>query len=490
MKKNIIIICAFICIINFLSCEKWLNVQPVDRVTDESLFSKGIGFQTALNGIYQYISEGTLYGRNLSWGLYSALGQDYLNTDISSELQFAGYTFDHSQQEVLNLGTSIWSNAYRAIANSNKLIQEVEKADTSIFRLGKSEKLLIKGEAIALRGLLHFELLRLFAASPLAEPKGKYIPYVNTYPSYVNEPLETTTIISKIQSDLDEAKNLVSNFDTVLNKAKLAGKLTSRLAGSLIPEERFYTFRMMRMNYVAISGLMAKVALYAGDLKIAREASEYVYKTYGPHGINKWWEFTSSTNSSGTNKYSKLADDILFASYNADLISDIDAYKGTTLRFRLNREISKWFLATERDYRANYNKADASVSTDFLSDRWLLSSSTSTLRPQQNYIIPVLRMSEIYYIYSETLFKKGETVEALKVLNQIRNARGRITTFSAKDENSFYTELLNEYRREFLTEGQTIFAYKRLGKPMQIGTQIIPMDGRYTFEIPNGELIF
>lgn len=491
MKKLIKNIYIAVCLLGLTSCEKWLDVKPIDRVTDESLFKDGVGYQNALNGIYQYMSEGALYGRNLSWGLYSALSQDYLNTDISAELQSAGYTYPNADlPAVINLGNTIWSNAYRAIANSNKLINEIKKADTSIFRFGQSEKDLIKGEAIAIRGLMHFELLRLFAPAPKDQPEGKYIPYVNTYPSYYNAPQMTKDVIANILADLDSAQNLVATHDTITIPTGITS-LQSRMVGSNAPAERFYSSRMNRLNFVAIAGLKAKVAMYGGDIDKAKQYAEYVYN-YGPQGTKKYFAFTSSTNSTGVNKYIKFADDILFASYNRDLLADIDAYKGTSLRYRLNRAVSStWLPSNVRDYRQNLLRADASTTTDFVSDKWLLTTSTSSLRPEQNYIIPVLRMSEIYYIYSEALFKQGDITKALSVLNYIRySIRGRQNVFSTTDENAFYAELLDEYRREFLVEGQTIWAHKRLGKPMQITTVTIPMDSRFTFRIPEGELIF
>lgn len=490
MKKKLYFSCIGLCVLLCTACNKWLDVKPSDQVIDEVLFKEGTGFRNALNGIYQYISEGNLYGRNLSWGLNSALAQDYLGTDISTEYQYAATTFDHSQQAVLDLGTNIWSNAYRAIANSNKLIVEIEAKDTSIFRYGKTERDLILGEAKAIRGLLHFELLRLFAPAPRVDQGGRYIPYVNTYPSYYNAPLPTSAVLEAIEKDLLEAKELVVANDTILNRSKFSGKLPSRLSGDNSEEARFFSFRMMRLNHAAISGMLAKVYLYAENTLKAEEEAAYLYTTFGPHSTKKWWEFTTSTNATGVNKYIKFADDVLLASYNTDLVADILAYKGTATRYRLNKALSSWFPTGERDYRVNLHMQDAVVSTDFVSEKWVPSASTGQYRPQQNTMAPILRFSEVYYIYSEALFRNGKAAEALTVLNQVRLARGKLNSITSTEETTFYNELLNEYRREFLTEGQTIFAFKRLGRDMQVGTQLIPMDKRFVFKIPDGELIF
>ncbi len=75
--------------------------------------------------------------------------------------------------------------------------------------------------------------------------------------------------------------------------------------------------------------------------------------------------------------------------------------------------------------------------------------TAGTYGSQQNTFAPVLRLSEIYYIYSEALYRKGLTADALSILNQVRVARGKINTFTDQSEAGFYNELLNEYRREF-----------------------------------------
>ncbi|MBL1409183.1 RagB/SusD family nutrient uptake outer membrane protein [Sphingobacterium faecale] len=492
MKNKINLYSIILCIALFSNCSKWLDVKPSDQLTDAALFSEGTGFRNALNGIYQYISEGDLYGRNLSWGLNSALAQDYIGTDISSEYRLAATTFNHNEQAVINIGTNIWGNAYRAIANSNKLIKEIEKKDTSIFRFGKTERDLILGEALALRGVLHFEILRLFATSPSTNSTNNAIPYVDTYPAYFTAPKPMEEVFRLIEKDLKQAKELVATNDTILNRSSLSGKLSSRLSGNNEDERRFFSFRMMRLNHVAISGYLSRVYLYSGKLEEAEQEAGYVYKEFGPHGTKRWFEFTTSTNATGVNKYIKFADDVLFASYNTDLVRNIQEYKDkeSTIRYRINKEVSSWFPANERDYRSNLLKQDAVVSTDFISEKWTASSSTGQFRPQQNTMVPILRLSEVYYIYSEALFKNGKVNEALAILNQIRLARGRMTTYSETDEGAFYTELINEYRREFLTEGQTIFAHKRLNRPIQLGSQTIPIDSRFTLAIPDGELIF
>ncbi len=110
--------------------------------------------------------------------------------------------------------------------------------------------------------------------------------------------------------------------------------------------------------------------------------------------------------------------------------------------------------------------------------------------PQQNTLLPVLRFSEIYYIYSECLYEEGNTTDALKIFNELRIARGKTTTFSDASRDGFYNELMNEYRREFIAEGQTVFAFKRLNRNIQIGAKVVPMDNKFVIPLPDGEKNF
>lgn len=75
------------------------------------------------------------------------------------------------------------------VANCNNIIQQIEHADPEIFSWKEKEKAMIWGEALALRAFIQFDMLRLFAPAPSTNlGDRKFIPYVNTYPSYISNP--------------------------------------------------------------------------------------------------------------------------------------------------------------------------------------------------------------------------------------------------------------------------------------------------------------
>src|SRR5690606_3101466 len=130
------------------SCGKWLDISPENRISDDKLFSEASGVRNALNGIYQQISDQSLFGRELTWGLYSSMGQDYRMEDIAAVYRYVAHPTqrNHQQNSVINLRRDIWSKAYNAIANCNKLINEVSALDAAVFPLDTVEKNLIVGE--------------------------------------------------------------------------------------------------------------------------------------------------------------------------------------------------------------------------------------------------------------------------------------------------------------------------------------------------------
>ena len=65
-----------------VSCNSWLEVDPEDRIMDNTLFKDKEGFMTALNGVYSELNKTSLYGRNLTMGMIDVMAQ-YYNCNIA-----------------------------------------------------------------------------------------------------------------------------------------------------------------------------------------------------------------------------------------------------------------------------------------------------------------------------------------------------------------------------------------------------------------------
>ena len=76
---------------------------------------------------------------------------------------------------------------------------------------------MILGEAIGLRAFVQFDLLRIYAPSPSSvgfrEDNRTFIPYVNVYPSYINDHQTVNYCLEQIIADLKEAQRILEEVD-------------------------------------------------------------------------------------------------------------------------------------------------------------------------------------------------------------------------------------------------------------------------------------
>ena len=73
-----------------------------------------------------------------------------------------------------------------------------------------------------------------------------------------------------------------------------------------------------------------------------------------------------------------------------------------------------------------------------------------------DYMIPLVRLSEVYLIAAECT---DDLEIAQTYLNKVRTSRGCFSLTSTQE--SLLDDITDEFRREFLGEGQMFFFYKR-----------------------------
>lgn len=486
MTKNKLIGLIVLIVIALTGCDKWLEVEPKNQVTDGKLFSDYSGYRNALNGIYEKLSSQKLYGRELTWGFLSVLSQTYEDSKIESSYPRL-CQYDYGQEDTREIISDIWTESYNAIANCNKLLDEIEKETPSFFPLGEGEKNLIQGEALALRAFIHLDLLRLFAPAPILNKGDRYIPYFEKYPSKFEAKETTADFMERVITDLNRAKDLVTSYDTAYNVWYVSSP-ESRLQIYNEPEGgRFFSFRGGRMNYIAIHGLLARAYLYAGDKENAEREARFILKNFvASEGGKDMIKFTNKANVSGANKgfYTKYWEDILLAFYDDKLTDEIDNYKLGTDGQLVLKDWSAMFTGRGdgNDYRAKQEYLDSESGQRF-TKKWMNFKGESPMVTAQYPLIPILRLSEVYYILSECL-SETRPDEAKVFFEKLREARG---CFRAIDMRNFTDELVWEGKKEFLTEGQIFFLFKRLNRPVVSGNQSITLGDKFVLPIPESE---
>jgi hypothetical protein len=494
MKKYIFFILPLLIIAS--SCKKFLDVQPESDVTKEQLFSTEEGFKEALNGVYTKCAGGDLYGGNLSFSNLDIMAQNYSFSDINYQ-KIA--SFKYKENILKDKNSSIWSNAYNAIGNCNEILEVIDK-QKGVF--SANNYAIIKGEALALRAYLHFDLLRMFASSYKNNLEGRGIPYVTTV-KIKSTPFSSVKVTGeKIIADLLEAKALLQGVDPIVSSAYVIGYpnkiYPDNFTGTKQTENTssllFLQNRRHRMNYFAVCAELARVYLYTGDnASSLTNANSVIAANKFP-----WTEKEDAFNNNSQQRDKIFYKELIFTWYvpnaNDMLVSlftntNVASYQPTPLQ--LDNIYEKSTIGAE-DWRYRQWFLTA---TDVTPNRSYLVKYTTNSTPLINLhplVAPALRLSEMYYIAAEATFDT-DPVKAVALLNTMRTHRGIIDLLpNTLGKTAFITELVKESRKEFYGESQIFFMYKRLNLDIVAANgQYYPAsDNIFVFPVPDDELTY
>lgn len=447
------------------SCKKWLDVSPKTQIRNRELLSSEQGFKDALTGAYIQLGSGALYGQQMTMGFIDAIAYRY-NVASTSAPFYQASRYNYLDNTTKGYIAGIWGGLYTNVANINNILTQLDE-QKSIF-LGNNYNL-IKGEALALRALTHFDLLRMFAPAPVVDPNAKAIPYVTRFGISVYPLLTVNEVMDSCMKDLTEAAQLLSSFKT-MNLA--------------FNDDPFLSYSRNHMNYWAVKGLQARINLYRGNKSEALAAATEVINNQTGN-----FPFVQSTAAAATTNRDRLYySEQLFGLYIFKLKDLQDAYfkttsvGGTPALAHTSANITALFETSSggsSDIRFNYQFA-------------LYGSGYSTTKFWQDDLnsehlkglMPIIRISEMYYIAAEC---SATPAEGVAFLNAVRTNRGLAALATTISATALETEILKEYKKEFYAEGQLFFYFKRKNTLRVDGSSI---NAVYTFPLPDNEIEF
>lgn len=155
MKTYKIFIFTILAGFAFSCSDSFLELSPQQSVADTEALLDLDGFESSITGIYNEISGANYYGR------YMIMIPDVLADDVKQNEQanrIVDYA-EHIQRVSDGQALGFWSSMYEGINAANAIINsETILADAILDQQNH-----IIGEAHALRGLIYFDLIRLFA---------------------------------------------------------------------------------------------------------------------------------------------------------------------------------------------------------------------------------------------------------------------------------------------------------------------------------------
>ncbi|WP_051633140.1 RagB/SusD family nutrient uptake outer membrane protein [Thermonema rossianum] len=435
MRKIYLFILSALLMGGITSCD--LDVKPNTAVTEDLLTDStaAIGF---LNAAYREMHRFNYYGQEMM-----VMG-DVLADNAEIANNTGRYVAENANQIYAHYG--FWFNAYTVINYANYAIDKVEQllADGKISQSTANQ---IKGQALFLRALCHFDVARAYGYEPGKEVNGfnlsaviRTAPIKGASDAEPKPRATNTEVYTQVKNDLLEAINLLNGNDPA-NAPRRAGK-------------------------AAAEALLARVYLYEGDYPNA--------ETYAQNALSS----TTATISAA-----------------ADVVSDWDALTvphpesifeldiNPTIDWSTVDGLNNSLSSLTNNIASNGNNFSVQASADLLA---LLNAEAGDVRigfwdqdTQTGFWrllkwlggkggdvncrnIPVIRYSEVLLIQAEAEARQGKDSEAQTTINILRSNRGLTNTTATG--SALIDVIMNERRKELMFEGHRFFDLKRLGQ--------------------------
>ena len=453
-------------LLTMFSCKKLTEIQETDFLDASKALKTVENNESAIIGAYA--------GMQIEMGIL-------MNGELSDELKTSGEFYNSITTHEWQYGAAdiVIRDNYTAIGSYYPIIDRVNRVLAALpvadsTRPGDNAlKVKLKAEALFIRAFCHFELFRYYSGN--YEPDGLAMPYVVTPSLGPIAREKMTSFFQKLDADINEAKPLLPNNLTDINRA----------------------------TRLAVSGLQARIALYKKDWQNAiTYSTEYISAIpLSPRAsFNGIWTDANTNElafrlkrSPTNNPYNKMGSLYRNTSANATTIGTVfwipssklwDSYdQANDIRFSSYMKTEPLLTAANRQSRLITKYAGTAYGT--------AGENVADAK--------VFRTAEMYLIRAEARAESGNFTGANSAESDINDLRAaRINsyvpvTFSSKTEA--IDAIILERFKELAFEGHRFWDLKRRGLAVQrIGTDAptstgatLPA-GNFRFVIPIPEI--
>ena len=404
-----LLFCALVILLS--SCKKsFLDLRPYTSVSSDVAITNESDMQAALNGAYGNMNSPNLYGR--STPLFGDLVSDnvYISTVNSNRyLDFFQINYTTTDEN----GQGIWQSAYSTILRANNVINSSLQGNENIDQL--------RGEALAIRGLMYFELVKFFAKPYTVDPNALGVPLILVYdPTLKPQRNSVQEVYTQIEKDFTDAANLMT-------QDKSSGFFTKWAATALLA--RMYQFK----------GEWDKALTTAEDV-----INNSGYSLLQLNDVLSFWQ-------NNTDRGDKL--EVLF-----EIVFDAtNNINNSSLPYFYDQGGYGDALATESLY-------DLYSNTDVRKDLFIVGSPIRGADAKVVNKFPntgaadkdemkVIRMSELYLIAAEAAYHNNDEPTALTYLNDVATERDPAFAGYSSSGQALLDDILLERRKELAFEG-------------------------------------
>lgn len=222
----------------FSSCDKKLGLTPYNGLSSDEVFNKPADFDVAVRGMYAGLRGSASYIGGESVILGDVLADNLILVQSGRKSLTTYFQWTYSSTST----SGLFTNAYSVIRRANNILVNLDKMPAGAAKNN------IEAEALAIRAMCHFDVVRLYAKryTVASENTDLGVPYV----------------ITNDVNALPARNTMKSTFDNIIADFVKAEGLANATNGS------------GRLNKSAIAGLLARVYLYKNDFTNAGPAAD------------------------------------------------------------------------------------------------------------------------------------------------------------------------------------------------------------------------
>ncbi|MBR0499589.1 MAG: RagB/SusD family nutrient uptake outer membrane protein [Bacteroidales bacterium] len=448
MKKYIIALFAVLTLA--ASCQNFLTEDPIMSQSTELTLSDYNGLNKAIAGAYSPLVGSVWYGAFYVLDSEMRAGNAMIpsNTNFQSGRMMTPYYMTYEPSST----SGLWGTAYFVISACNNVINAIDNNAENLVSSSVTTADLnnLKAEALALRALSHFDLLRLYCR--LDGSNGEYGVCVITEPQLPTDMPARASVeesFAQVISDLTTAEGLMADNYQRGNVNDKKATFTKTAIQALLARVYLYHKEYAKAADYATKVInCGKYNLWTADeytsvwgKDVAGDGGEVIFEVYGKqaNGYDAYWEGPSHmTNPLGYADCAATAQ--LTGLFEEGDVRGTKGVRGT--------DDGKVMFCTDKD--------QASGGQLWTMKYYGKGEGNATSTPDVSNTI-VLRLSEMYLIRAEASVN-GAGSTALADLNAIRAARGASLLTSAGK-----ADVALERRLELNFEGHLWFDLDRTG---------------------------
>lgn len=445
--KNII---YFFLIFILASCsKKFLEIFPETTLNEGNFYKTESDFINLANGCYVPMRDNEKTNHWRISEFISDNGTKQYNpttgdVDVTPIDQFLITAENRSY-------SGFWDLSYNGITRCNKLLFEINNRDISWSDISLKDRCI--GEALFLRGLYYFNLVRQYGGIPLV------LTSITSQESVGIKRSTEEVVYESIVSDLKQAVIHFSNAESVKENGRANLGAANALLGKVYLTLKDYNDAKTVLESVINSGNYVLLSNYTSlfdptnkDFKETIFAIQYSENTaelsnsfifsFAPWNSKGKITTRANVNISGSGGYNVPTQELI------DAFEPGDVRKDVSIKYWTGPDWDN--VVRSLPYCAKY-KPPVSAPDNRCGDN-----------------LPVIRYSDVLLMYAEVLNNLGNTGQAIPYIEKVRNRAGLMNPLTGYDKLKLDSLIAKERQKEFCFENQRWYDLKRTGKAIEV----------------------